>query len=77
MTHPFRILATASLVALLAFAAPLRAEQTPTEKIAACINNAADHYVDCTTKGGILWDQFCLLKYEADALLCALDILPL
>ena len=50
--------------------AEMQAQQTPTEKVASCIDNAADKFVDCTDKGGFANDIACGIKYAADAILC-------
>lgn len=77
MSFRFRRLAMAAALMLLLVALSRTAfAQTKTEKVAQCIDEAAEAYVDCTEKGGWLWDQACLIKYEADAILCVLEILP-
>ena len=48
----------------------VHAQQTPTEKIASCIDNAADKFVECADDSGFWGDLGCGIKFIADAILC-------
>lgn len=50
--------------------AEAEAQSTPTDKVAACVDNAADKFVECTDMGGFANDLACGIKYAADAILC-------
>ncbi len=50
--------------------AEVQAQQTPTEKVASCIDNAADKFAECTGDSGFWGDLGCGIKYIADAILC-------
>lgn len=43
---------------------------TPTGEIAACVDNAADRFVECVEESNMVGDVLCALAYAADAVLC-------
>lgn len=69
-----------SLVALtfaaMVIGSPLVA-QTPTERVANCINGSWASYKGCIDGSPWYIDQLCVIKFEADAIGCALEILPM
>ena len=50
----------------------VRAQRPPTEteKIAQCVDNAADAFVDCAAGASFWMRGACAIKYAADAIFC-------
>jgi hypothetical protein len=43
---------------------------TETERVAQCVDNAADSFVECVDESNWFGDLLCASKYAADAILC-------
>ncbi|HET7633033.1 MAG TPA: hypothetical protein VFK16_12070 [Gemmatimonadaceae bacterium] len=50
--------------------AQARANDGPTDKIAKCIDDAAQRFVDCTQDGGAWYKILCASRYASDAFFC-------
>lgn len=62
---------TAALIAVAAtYNVHAQASQTPTEAVAACIENAWAVNSGCQTDASAWNDIPCAIKFEADAILC-------
>jgi len=53
-----------------------RAEDTPTERVAKCIENAWAKNVECQTNDTWVDDVFCAIRFEADVIACSAEIIP-
>ncbi len=55
---------------------PTSPDETPTERVAACINNASSAYGECLNDLPWYVEFLCTLKFDADVILCFLEALP-
>lgn len=44
--------------------------ETPTDKIVACVDAAAEDFVECVEMNAWYWTWPCTWRYEADVILC-------
>lgn len=71
------LLAVAGLAVILLAARSTQAQQTPTQEIAECMDNAAQVFADCVRDHAWYVAPLCAAAYAADELLCVPErILP-
>jgi hypothetical protein len=62
--------ATLALTAMMVSSTTAFARQTPVDKVVACVDEAANQFVDCIEMNRWYWAWPCTWRYEANVILC-------